>query len=380
MQSPSESERILRLVATGVAGSRSDLVKELGLAPSTVSTKVAALITAGLLAETGDGPSRGGRKPRMLTASGNGMVLGADVGQHHLRLLAVDLTGAVLHRAEYAFDVAAGPEAGLTAMAALFAEFGATEPVQGRQVLAIGVGLPGPVDFPAGTVRVPARMPGWKDFPLRSRLAELVGLPVVVDNDANLIALGELAARDGRVSTLVVVKAGTGIGCGFVTSAEVHRGANGVAGDITHVRVDAGADIPCGCGNTGCLETVASGAAIVRGLQDRGIDVRDTTDLARLCDDARPEVIAAVRLAGRLLGEVLATVVNFVNPEAVLLAGKLASLEAYVAAVRGALYERCLPMATQNLEVGVVGYGEDAAARGAAVIALQEALATGVPA
>lgn len=380
MQSPSESERILRLVATGVAGSRSDLVKELGLAPSTVSTKVAALIAAGLLAETGDGPSRGGRKPRMLTTSGNGMVLGADVGQHHLRLLAVDLTGAVLHRAEYAFDVAAGPEAGLTAMAALFAEFGATEPVQGRQVLAIGVGLPGPVDFPAGTVRVPARMPGWKDFPLRARLAELVGLPVVVDNDANLIALGELAARDGRVSTLVVVKAGTGIGCGFVTSAEVHRGANGVAGDITHVRVDAGADIPCGCGNTGCLETVASGAAIVRGLQDRGIDVRDTTDLARLCDDARPEVIAAVRLAGRLLGEVLATVVNFVNPEAVLLAGKLASLEAYVAAVRGALYERCLPMATQNLEVGVVGYGEDAAARGAAVIALQEALATGVPA
>jgi predicted NBD/HSP70 family sugar kinase len=181
-----------------------------------------------------------------------------------------------------------------------------------------------------------------------------------------------------RAATMIVVKAGTGIGCALVTSGAVHRGASGVAGDITHVRVDAGADIPCGCGNSGCLETVASGAAIVKSLRANGIDVADTGELARLCDDARPEAIAAVRTAGRLLGEVLAAVVNFVNPDVVVLAGRLASLEAFVAAVRGALYERCLPLVTQHLEVGVVSTGMDAGARGAAALAAQVAL-TGLP-
>ncbi|WP_232667713.1 ROK family transcriptional regulator [Pseudonocardia sp. TRM90224] len=370
------SERIVDLVATGVATSRSQLAKELGLAPSTVSTKVAELMTAGLLAETGDGPSRGGRKPRVLTTAGTGIVVGVDVGARHLRLLALDLAGTVLQTGEFPFDIAAGPEVGLDALALHVERFALD---QGKRLLAVGVGLPGPVQFPAGTVRVPARMPGWKDFPLRERLAQRLGLPVAVDNDTSLIALGEVAVRANRTATMVVVKAGTGIGCGLVTSGAVHRGAGGVAGDITHVRVDAGADIPCGCGNTGCLETVASGAAIVKVLQGNGIEVADTGELARLCDDAQPEVIAAVRTAGRLLGEVLAAVVNFVNPDVVVLAGRLASLEAFVAAVRGALYERCLPLVTQHLEVGVVTSGKDAGARGAAALAAQVAL-TGLPA
>jgi predicted NBD/HSP70 family sugar kinase len=374
------SERIVDLVSTGVATSRSELAKVLGIAPSTVSTKVAELMDAGLLAETGDGPSRGGRKPRVLTTAGTGIVVGADVGARHVRLLALDLSGAVLQIGEFPFDIAAGPQTCLDALATLVERFAAE---QGKRLLAVGVGLPGPVEFPAGVVRVPARMPGWKDFPLRSRLAERLGLPVAVDNDTSLVALGELAVRGNRTSnrttTMIVVKAGTGIGCGLVTSGAVHRGAGGVAGDITHVRVDAGADIPCGCGNSGCLETVASGAAIVKLLRGNGIAVADTGELARLCDDAQPDAIAAVRTAGRLLGEVLAAVVNFVNPDVVVLAGRLASLEAFVAAVRGALYERCLPLVTHNLEVAVVTSGVDAGARGAAALAAQVAL-TGLPA
>lgn len=369
------SARIVDLVAAGVATSRSELAKELGLAPSTVSTKVAELMDAGLLAETGDGPSRGGRKPRVLTTAGTGIVVGADVGARHVRLLALDLSGTTLKVGEFPFDIAAGPEAGVDALAGLVERFAGE---QGKRLLAVGVGLPGPVEFPAGTVRVPARMPGWKDFPLRARLSERLGLPVAVDNDTSLVALGEVAVRANRSATMIVVKAGTGIGCALVTSGAVHRGAGGVAGDITHVRVDAGADIPCGCGNSGCLETVASGAAIVKSLRANGIDVADTGELARLCDDAQPEAIAAVRTAGRLLGEVLAAVVNFVNPDVVVLAGRLASLEAFVAAVRGALYERCLPLVTQHLEVGVVTTGTDAGARGAAALAAQVAL-TGLP-
>jgi predicted NBD/HSP70 family sugar kinase len=363
---PAPTGEILRLVSSGEASSRTDLARLLGLARSTVSLRVQELIDAGLLTETGEGPSRGGRRPRVLRpAGGGGYVVGADLGAQHVRLTAFDLSGTQLHTANHSLDIAAGPEECLTRLVETVSRLG--EVLAGQQLQGLGVGLPGPVNFTDGRVEGPSRMPGWHGFGARDWLASRLGVPVAVDNDANVVALGEFHTRNRGPEHLVVVKAGTGVGCGVIASGVVHRGANGVSGDVSHVRVAAAGDTPCSCGNTGCLETIASGAALAR-----SVGVAQTADLVALTNNADPQATAAVRRAGGQLGEVLSTVVNFFNPHAVLLTGRLASIEPFVAAVRGALYERCLPMATQNLEVAVASAGADAGPLGAGMLALQE--------
>lgn len=366
---------ILRLVSLGQATSRTDLAETLGLARSTISVRVQELLDAGLLIETGAGASRGGRRPRLLRMSQTGgFVLAADLGGRHVRLAAVDPTRQVVHAVDRDIDVAAGPETALAELLSAVGELRAHPVLSGRRCLGLGVGLPGPVAFPEGRVVGPSRMPGWHGYQVRAWLVQRLDIPVLVDNDANLLAVGEQAARGNQAEHLVVVKAGTGIGSGVVCAGQVHRGANGGAGDVSHARVAAAGEIPCSCGRFGCLETIASGAALVSALRDQGVGLETTADLVTLANDADPRVTAAVRFAGRQLGEVLSGVVNFFNPHAVLLSGRLATIEPYVAAVRGALYEWCLPMTTQNLEISVASTGADAGVIGAAVLVLQHVL------
>jgi predicted NBD/HSP70 family sugar kinase len=361
---PVADAEILRLVSSGAALSRTDLARVLGLARSTISLRVQELINAGLLTEIGAGPSRGGRRPRVLRpAGGGGYVVGVDIGAQHARVAAFDLSGEQLHIADHSLDIAEGPETCLAALVDIIAEL--ARALDGQRLEGVGVGLPGPVRHEDGRVEGASRMPGWNGFPVRDRLGERVGVPVVVDNDANMVALGEFHARNRGPEHLVVVKAGTGVGCGVIASGAIHRGANGVAGDVSHVRVAAGGDRPCSCGNTGCLETIASGAAVAQ-----SVGVTTTADLLDLVANLDPRATAAVRQAGGRLGDVLSTVVNFFNPHAVLLTGSLATIEPFVAAVRGALYERCLPIATQNLEVAVASAGAAAGVIGAGQLAL----------
>lgn len=372
---PGSTAQILRLVSSGEASSRSDLARLLGVARSTASVRVQELIDAGLLTETGEGPSTGGRRPRLLRPAGGGaFALAADIGGRHVRLAAFDVSRDRLHTEDYRLDISSGPDAALAELLTAVNDFTSHPALRGLRLLSAGIGLPGPVNFGEGRVEAASRMPGWHGFHVRDWLAERLGVPVLVDNDANLVAYGEFTMRGGRGEDLVVIKAGTGIGCGVICSGRLHRGANGAAGDVSHNRVSAGSDTPCGCGNTGCLETVASGAALVRTLRDKGVEVSQTGDLVQLANNADPTVTAAVRFAGRQLGEVLSTVVNFFNPDAVLLSGRLTAIEPFVAAVRGALYERCLPIATQNLEVAVASAGVDAGVLGAGMLALDQVL------
>ncbi|QWF78422.1 ROK family transcriptional regulator [Amycolatopsis sp. CA-230715] len=372
-EEPGSAAHILRLVSTGEAMSRSDLARVLGVARSTASLRVQELIDAGLVSETGEGPSRGGRRPRLLRArTDGGFVLAADLGTRHVRVGAMTPARDLVRTAEYELDIAAGPDTVLTELRSIAADFTAHEALAGMRLIGVGIGLPGPVD--AGRVSGPSRMPGWHGYSVGTRLADAFGVPVTVDNDANIVALGEYHVRGRDRETLLVVKAGTGIGSGLVSSGVVHLGAHGVAGDVSHVRVSAAGELPCSCGNTGCLETVASGAALLATLRDKGMEVGSTERIAELAANADPAVTSLVRFAGRGLGEVLSTVVNFVNPHAVLLYGRLATIEPYVAAVRGALYERCLPIATQDLEIGVAAAGVDAGVLGAGLLALRNAL------
>lgn len=362
---------LLSLVASGRATSRSELVRSTGLAASTISARVESLLDGGWLAEGDLELSRGGRRARSLTVnSASSFLLVSDIGATHARVVATDLAGAVLAEIERPVDLAQGPEQIADHIAAIGRQLGADPAVAGRELRGAGVAIPGPVDSRAGRVVAPSRMPGWHGSAFGEILGRRLGAPVVIENDANLMALGALAGRAGGTRDLVVVKIGGGIGCGVITDGRLYRGASGMAGDISHNRVAEAADRPCSCGNTGCLETIASGAALVRDLASSGVQVSSVADILSLVQHNNAAATTALRTAGRQIGEVLATMVNFVNPEALLLAGHLSVAEPLVAAVRSVIYERCLPVVTRSLTISSV-LDRDLAVRAAAALVLQ---------
>lgn len=360
------ARRILDLVARGQARSRSELAAALGVAASTVGLKVQALLDAGVLQEAGDGTSRGGRRPRVLRIAGDGIVLSADLGGFHARIGRHALGGAVQDTETLAIDLADGPERTLDLVSAAFRRLAA-----GSRIHAIGVSLPGPVDIATGAVDQPSRMPGWPGFRVGEHLATRFDTQVSVDNDANLAALGEHRAQFGHTQHSITVKAGTAIGSGVIVDGRIHRGATSAAGDITHTRIDGSGDIPCSCGNTGCLETVASGASLVRQMRDRGATVDTTAEVLALARDADPLATSLVRTAGTHLGQALSGVVNFFNPHAVFLTGSMSASEPFIAAVRSRVYEACHPLATQRLRIESATTGADAILHGAARLALE---------
>ncbi|MCG5450179.1 MULTISPECIES: ROK family transcriptional regulator [Micromonospora] len=371
---------LLRWVATGAAVSRADLSRLSGLSPSTVSQRVEALISQGLLEEAGAGRSRGGRRPRQLAVPTGGAVVGAiDLGAHHARVGALDLSGRVVQARTLPVRIEDGPEAVLGALLAEVATLVGSAPTAGGSaggaLRGVGIGIPGPVQHSTGRIVSPSRMPGWNGFDVAAFCAGRVDVPIIVDNDANLMALGAHRTAHSELDHAVYVKAGTGIGSGVISSGRLHRGAQGSAGDISHCRVVADPAPPCTCGNAGCLEAVASGAALVTALREQGVPVSDLTGVIRLIDDGDRQATALARQAGRAVGEILAVVVNFFNPQVVAIGGRLADCEPLLASMRATLYERCLPLATQTLLIERVAAGQDVGITGAAHLVIDHVVA-----
>ncbi|WP_327042880.1 ROK family transcriptional regulator [Micromonospora ureilytica] len=373
---------LLRWVATGAAVSRADLSRLSGLSPSTVSQRVEALISQGLLEETGAGRSRGGRRPRQLAVPTGGAVVGAiDLGAHHARVGTLDLSGRVVQARTLPVRIEDGPEAVLGALLAEVTMLVGGDPAASADGSAadalrgIGIGIPGPVQHATGRIVSPSRMPGWNGFDVAAFCAGRVDVPVIVDNDANLMALGAHRTAHSELDHAVYIKAGTGIGSGVISSGRLHRGAQGSAGDISHCRVVADPAPPCTCGNAGCLEAVASGAALVTALRGQGVPVSDLTGVIRLIDDGDRQATALARQAGRAVGEILAVVVNFFNPQVVAIGGRLADCEPLLASMRATLYERCLPLATQTLLIERVAAGQDVGITGAAHLVIDHVVA-----
>lgn len=284
---PALAARVLELVASGQASSRAELAGLLGAAASTISLTVAHLVERGLIAEEGTQSSTGGRPRKVLRLGSNDeFAVAADLGGRHARIGVVLPGGGLTDVSTVPFEIADGPEAALPRLAETL-EALAEQRGRGR-LRGVGLSLPGPVDIASGSVVRPSRMPGWNRFPVTAWLEERFGVPAAVDNDANCMAVGEHTVRPAEHRQTIMVKIGSAIGAGVIADGRLYRGATGAAGDITHIRIDAGADIPCSCGNTGCLETVASGAALVRILRERGADVSSPEDVARLAIDADP--------------------------------------------------------------------------------------------
>ncbi|MFI6559994.1 ROK family protein [Streptomyces sp. NPDC050534] len=368
------AERVLELLASGQATTRTQIAGLLGAAPSTISFTVSQLLELGLVAEEGTVSSAGGRPRKVLRLGGSdGFAVAAELGGRHAHVGVVLPGGGLTDVSTVPFPTADGPDAALPGLAGTLADLAGKH---GRPLLrGVGLSLPGPVDVASGVVTLPSRMPGWNRFPVRAWLEDHFGVPAAIENDANCMAVGEHTVQPAGRRQSIMVKTGTAIGAGVIADGRLYRGGTGAAGEITHVRVEAAHDTPCSCGNTGCLETVASGAALVRILRERGLAVASTEDVVRLASDADPEATRAVRQAGRYLGQVLAANVNFFNPDAVYLGGILSTLEPFVAAVRSQLYEGCHPLVTEHLVIERASLGADAGLVGAGQFALQRALA-----
>ena len=366
---------VVTLVAAGTAGTRSQLAAATGMSRATVSQRVDTLIAAGLLLDGDPAAAARGRPPLTLRLNPRtGTVCAVDLGATHCRILITGLGGEPLAENAVAIDIAEGPAAILsrvdTELRALLEQSGRRP----EEVRAISMGVPGPVDFATGTPVRPPIMPGWDGYPVPSFFAGRYDAPVLVDNDVNLMALGEYAHRPG-VRHLLYVKVGTGIGCGIVSDGQLHRGAAGAAGDIGHVRVPGHEDVPCHCGNTGCIEAVASGGALVATLRAAGCDVSSTRDVVRLGSEGNPLARRQVRLAGQRLGEVLATAVSFHNPDLIVLGGSLAELhEDLLAEIRGVVYRRALPLATRSLAIETSLLAGRSGVEGASRLALRHLL------
>jgi len=369
---------LFQLVRGGEAASRAELARTTGLARSTVSQRVDALLGLGLLVEQGGGTSTGGRPPTKLAFdAASGVVLCADLGATHCRLAVSDLDCRLLAERPAEMDIARGPEAVLGWVQDRFAELLDEAGRPAADVRGVGIGLPGPVEFAAGRAVSPPIMPGWDGVSVPAALAaRYPGVPVLVDNDVNVMALGEYwASWRHSVEDLLFVKVATGIGCGIVAGGAIHRGADGTAGDIGHVQIPDAGDALCRCGNRGCVEAVASGGALARELRSIGIDARGSRDVVALVRAGNPQALTLVRQAGRLVGEVLAGAVNFFNPSVIVIGGDLAhAQEQFFAGVREVVYRRSTALATQHLELARSRLDDRAGVIGCAVTVVEQIL------
>jgi glucokinase len=371
---------LFQLLRDGQARTRAELAITTGLARSTVASRIDALMNSGLVGPAGEASSSGGMPPSRLAFNPAArVVLAVDVGATHVIVAVTDLGGTVLAERRLAQEVADGPEVVLGRVVAEGREL-LTEAGRSLDDLAgIGIGLPGPVEHDTGRPIKPPIMPGWDGFDVVRYMQRSLPVPVLVDNDVNIMALGERTAYWPDHDNLLFIKIATGIGAGIISSGELQRGANGTAGDLGHVRVPRGDDVLCRCGNYGCLEALASGPAVARQLHAQGLPASNGGDVLRLVAEGNLQAIQALRQAGRDVGDVLATVVNLLNPSMIVIGGSMGEAgEHLVAGIREVVYRRSLPLATSHLRIGISMAGDQAAILGASQMVTQHVLSPAV--
>ncbi len=380
---------LLETAFWSAGGSRHGMAQRLGFSKSKTNGLIAGLVEQGLLEEAGLRPSSGGRRPETLQLhDGLGVLVGVDIGATSLDVAVLRSGMTVLAQHAEPADVRQGPGVVLARVRELIRELLGRCGLQARQVLGIGIGVPGPVNFATGQLVNPPLMPAWDSFSIRDYLREDYAAPVFVDNDVNLMALGELWRLKRALPNFLVIKVGTGIGCGIVCHGEVYRGAAGSAGDVGHICVDQEGP-RCHCGNLGCVEAMAAGPAITR-MAVQAAEAGESSALAeRLRAQGRIEAIdvgqasragdaaanAIVQRAGSLIGQMLASIVNFFNPSHIFIGGGITHIgPLFLAAVRQSVYQRSLALSTRHLEIQYTPLGTQAGLIGAGVLAMHETL------
>lgn len=370
------TDQVFQLLRDARPRTRAQVASHLGLSRATVAVRIDRLMELGLIGPVEGAASSGGRPPSQFAFKPTSrLVLATDLGASHAAVALSDLTGSIVARRRENMPIADGPERVLgwvvEAARALLAEVGRDS----RDLIAVGIGLPGPVEFSTGRPINPPIMPGWDRFDVPGWIRQHLELPVLVDNDVNIMALGEQSYGWPGVDHFMLVKVATGIGSGIISGGRLQRGAQGIAGDLGHIQIARGADVPCHCGNFGCLEAMASGPAIAAALSRVGVPATTGADVIELVKGSDLVAIQAVRQAGRDIGEVLATCVSLINPAVIAIGGSISAVgEHLLAGVREIVYSRSMPLATEHLQVVQARAGADAGLIGAGMLAIHHAL------
>lgn len=373
---PNGAGEMFQLFRDGETHTRAELTTLTGQSRSTIAARLEMLTTLGLIGPAGEANSTGGRPPAVFAFTpAVKVVLAIDQGVTHVGIAVTDLAANVLAEHYEPSDIAAGPDQVLPRIVEvgkkLIAEAG--RPLS--DLAAVGIGLPGPVDHSTGRPINPPIMPGWDDIDVPGILGEKLNAPVLVDNDVNIMALGEHAKAYPDVDHLLFIKIATGIGAGVIMDGELRRGARGAAGDLGHVAVLGGEERLCRCGNYGCLEALASGMALVDDLGKTDLAVTDLRDVVEAVRRGDLTASSAVRDAGRQIGEVLATCVSLFNPTLIVIGGIMSEAGNHLlAGIREVVYRRSLPLATQQLRIATTEVGSRAGIYGASVMAAEQVL------
>ncbi|MER7788278.1 ROK family protein [Streptomyces sp. NPDC097640] len=371
--------RLLKLLRDGGPNSRAQLGDQVELSRSKLAVEVDRLLETDLVVADGLAASRGGRRSHNIRLNPGLRFLGVDIGATSVDVAVTNAELEVLGHLNQPMDVREGPVAVFEQaldMAGKLKAAGLAEGFDGA-----GIGVPGPVRFPEGVPVAPPIMPGWDGFPVREVLSQELGCPIMVDNDVNLMAMGEQHAGVARsVADFLCVKIGTGIGCGIVVGGQVYRGTTGSAGDIGHIQAVPGGR-PCACGNRGCLEAHFSGAALARDAvqaAQQGLSTElaarleaggtlTAVDVAAAATAGDATALELIREGGTHVGQVLAGLVSFFNPGLLVIGGGVTGLgHTLLAAIRTQVYRQSLPLATGNLPIVLGELGPTAGVTGAA--------------
>lgn len=365
-------ERVVRAVRLAGSLTQAEIARTTGLSAATVSNIVRELRDNGTVQVTPT--SSGGRRARAVALSGDaGVVVGVDFGHSHLRVAVGNLAHQVLAEQSEPIDVDASASEGFDRAEQLVARLIESSGIDADKVIGVGLGVPGPIDVETGALGSTAILPGWSGINPRQELAERLRMPVQVDNDANLGALGELVWGGGRgVKDLAYIKVASGVGAGLVIDGRIYRGPGGTAGEIGHITLDESGPV-CRCGNRGCLETFTAARYVLdllRGSHGPDLTLARMVQLAREGDPGCRRVIADV---GRHIGMGVASLANLLNPSRVVLGGDLAEAgELVLAPIRESVARYAIPSAARRLSVVSGGLGARAEVLGALALALSE--------
>jgi predicted NBD/HSP70 family sugar kinase len=370
---PATAGELLELVRSGRASTRSQLRLLTGLSRTAVTARVSSLTAAGLLLLGEELASTGGRPPGALVFNKDAaVVLAVAIGRSRSQLAVLDLDGQELTSDSRDHEVGVGPDELMPQIVERLRTLldGVAPPILG-----IGLSLPGTLDPVRGLSIGSPVMSGWDGVELAPFFAGLGEAPLFVANDADVLARSELLGGAGSLDDVLVVKASTGLGLGIVADGRVLSGSLGAAGEIGHTIVDAAGELPCRCGATGCLETIAAGWALVARMAEAGQPVGHVRDLVALALQGDSFARGLLRDSGRELGEVLAVAINLLNPAAVVIGGDMAAaFDFYVAGVRESVYRRSAPLATRDLQFLAATHGDRAGVVGCAALALDHVL------
>ncbi|WP_072805561.1 ROK family protein [Rhodococcoides yunnanense] len=373
---PATSGEIFALVRDGAADTRAELGRITGLSRSAVASRVAALTALGLVLEAEDTQSTGGRPPARLSFDVDaGIVLAAAIGRSRSQLGVFTLGGEFLASDTVDQEIGIGPDELMPQITkrleVLIHDVGRAD----SRILGVGLSIPGTADTARGCSLDSPIMHGWDGVPLAPYFLDTTSAPVFLDNDANAMVLAERRDDRAHFQNALLVKASTGLGAGIVAGGVLQRGSLGAAGEFGHTKTAAAVGVACRCGDSGCLEAIAGGWALVRALQEQGREVGHIRGVVDLAVSGDPEARRLIRDSGRQIGETLAGAVNLLNPEVLIVGGDMAkAYDIFVAGLRETVYGNATALATRALTIQATTHGDHSGVIGSAAMVLDHVL------